>query len=570
MKKYLIYVGLIMIGVVLGKFLFSGSFDNADTHNHDEKEMSKSEFWTCSMHPQIRQTEPGDCPICGMDLIPAEVGDDGLSANQFKMTKNALALANVQTTVVGIDKSENTGLTLSGKIVANEELNTVQASFFSGRIESLKVSFTGEKVSKGQLLATIYAPDLIKAQQELLTAASLKETQPALYKAVRNKLKLWKLSENQINQIETSKKVRENFPIYATVSGTVLEKMVDVGDYVKQGQGLLKMANLNSVWASFDVYENQIRMFKVGQTIKVKSNAYPGETFQAKIVFIDPTVDPKTRVVKLRATISNRDQKFKPGMFVTGKVESLNLNKDKSILIPASAVLWTGKRSVVYMKSKSGDPVFEMKEVILGAKNGDKYTILKGVSSGDEIVTNGVFTVDASAQLQGKKSMMNHEKSIKESFEVSAKFKKQLQKVYDSYIRVKDALVETNKDKAKMEANTFNLNLNQVDMSLLKNDRAHKEWTKLEKVLELSSLKIESLETIEEQRDQFRVLSNHLILVIELFGIEETAYKQYCPMANSDKGAYWLSKEEKILNPYFGDEMLKCGEVKQVINHHIN
>ena len=570
MKKYLLYVGLVMLGLVLGKFFFSGSFDNTDTHNHNEEAMSTSEFWTCSMHPKIRQTELGDCPICGMDLIPAEVGDDGLSANQFKMTKNALALANVQTTVVGTDKSENTGLTLSGKIVENEELNTVQASFFSGRIESLKVSFTGERVSRGQLLATIYAPDLIKAQQELLTAASLKETQLALYKSIRNKLKLWKLSENQINQIETSKKVRENFPIYATVSGTVLEKMVNVGDYVKQGQGLLKMANLNSVWTSFDVYENQIRMFEVGQTIKVKSNAYPGETFQAKIVFIDPTVDPKTRVVKLRATISNRDQKFKPGMFVTGEVESLNLNKDKSIVIPASAVLWTGKRSIVYVKSKNGDPVFEMKEVILGAKNGDNYTILKGISSGDEIVTNGVFTVDASAQLQGKKSMMNHEKSIKESFQVSADFKRQLQKVYDSYIKIKDALVETDKEKTKKEANAFNLKLNQVDMSLLKNDRAHKEWMTLEKVLELTSLKMETLETIKEQRDQFRVLSNHLILVIELFGIEETAYKQYCPMANSDKGAYWLSKEEKILNPYFGDEMLKCGEVKQVINRHIN
>lgn len=570
MKKYLIYVGLVMLGLVLGKFFFSGSFDNTDTHNHNEEAMSTSEFWTCSMHPKIRQTELGDCPICGMDLIPAEVGDDGLSANQFKMTKNALALANVQTTVVGTDKSENIELTLSGKIAANEELNTVQASFFSGRIESLKVSFTGERVSKGQLLATIYAPDLIKAQQELLTAASLKETQPALYKAVRNKLKLWKLSENQINQIEISKKVRENFPIYATVSGTVLEKMVNVGDYVKQGQGLLKMANLNSVWTSFDVYENQIKMFKVGQTIKIKSNAYPGEIFKAKVILIDPTVNPTTRVVKLRATIANREQKFKPGMFVTGKVESSHPNKETNILIPASAVLWTGKRSVIYMKSKNGDPVFEMKEVILGAKNGDKYIILKGISSGDEIVTNGVFTVDASAQLQGKKSMMNHEKSIKESFEVPSDFKRQLQKVYDSYIKIKDALVETDKEKTKKEANAFNLKLNQVDMSLLKNNQADKEWIMLKKVMELTSQKMETLETIEEQRNQFRVLSNHLILVIELFGIEETAYKQYCPMANSDKGAYWLSKEEKILNPYFGDEMLKCGEVKQVINRHIN
>src|SRR5690606_5920179 len=135
---------------------------------------------------------------------------------------------------------------------------TLFRSYFAGRIERLNVSFTGEEVHKGQLLATIYSPELYAAQQELITAASLKQSQPALYKAVRNKLKLWKISENQINQIETSAKVLENFPVYATVSGTVTEKLAEQGDYIKQGQPLLKIANLNTVWANFDVYEHQI------------------------------------------------------------------------------------------------------------------------------------------------------------------------------------------------------------------------------------------------------------------------------------------------------------------------
>lgn len=177
------------------------------------------------MHPQIMQPEPGDCPICGMDLIPAETGADGLAMNEIKMTENAMALANIQTTIVGnVSGTDENTIQLSGKIMANEEANAVQASYFEGRIEKLNVNFTGEEVRRGQLLATIYAPTLVAAQQELLTAANMKESQPALYKAVRNKLKLWKLSESQINQIESSGKVRENFPIYATVSGTVSQK----------------------------------------------------------------------------------------------------------------------------------------------------------------------------------------------------------------------------------------------------------------------------------------------------------------------------------------------------------
>src|SRR5699024_1810677 len=193
-------------------------------------------------------------------------------------SKNAMALANIQTTIVGdASETDENAMLLSGKIVPNEETNAVQASYFEGRIEKLNVNFTGETIRKGQLLATIYAPALVAAQQELLTAASMKESQPTLYNAVRNKLKLWKLSENQIDEIEASGKVKENFPIYATVSGTVTEKLVEEGDYVSQGQPIVKVSNLNTVWAMFDVYENQISQLKVGQKITVSTNAYPNK-----------------------------------------------------------------------------------------------------------------------------------------------------------------------------------------------------------------------------------------------------------------------------------------------------
>src|SRR5690606_11124426 len=188
MKKYIVYAVVLIVGMLLGWLLFGSSAQETEVHNHHEM-AENNQLWTCSMHPQIMQPEPGDCPICGMDLIPAENDADGLTASQFALTENALALADIQTTKVGEGLAEGVIVELSGKIVENEEANTVQVSYVSGRIEHLHVTFTGEQVSKGQLLATVYSPELYAAQQELITAANLKASQPELYKAVRNKLK---------------------------------------------------------------------------------------------------------------------------------------------------------------------------------------------------------------------------------------------------------------------------------------------------------------------------------------------------------------------------------------------
>ena len=452
------------------------------------------------------------------------------------------------------------------------------------------MSFTGEEVRKGQLLATIYSPELYAAQQELITAASLKESQPALYKAVRNKLKLWKLSENQINQIEETGKVKENFPVYATVSGTVTEKLVEQGDFIKQGQPLLKIANLNTVWANFDVYENQIELFKKGQEVSVSTNANANKVFKGKVDFIDPILNSKTRTITLRVVLNNKDYVFKPGMFVSANIDSVK-NENKEILsIPASAVLWTGERSVVYLKTNPDQTVFEMQEVVLGNQIGNEYEVLEGLLVGNEIVTNGTFTVDAAAQLQGKKSMMNkdggkvmtgHEghlgmdnnspnkesdhTNMNERLKVSMKFQEQLKAVFNEYINLKDALVKEDSKSTSANATTLLNKLNKVDMKLLSNNKAHNHWMSLEKEIKPSATSISETSDIKAQRDHFKYLSSHLINAVQLFGVNEKVYVEFCPMADNNNGAYWLSKEEKVINPYFGSAMLTCGEVKQVI-----
>ena len=411
MKKNILYIGLaVFVGLLVGYLIFgNNTSDNmADEHDHSQ-EMESGEMWTCSMHPQIMQPEPGDCPICGMDLIPAESSADGLAMDQFKMTKNAMALADIRTTTVGLGTSGDNILKLSGTIEENEKAVATQASYFDGRMEKLFVNSEGEEVRNGQQLATLYSPELVSAQQELITAASLKESQPELYRAVRNKLKLWKLSEKQIGQIEASGKVQENFTIYANVSGTVSEIMVEAGDYVKKGSPLFKIANLGTVWAIFDAYENQVSLLKEGQNIDIVTKSYPNKKFNAKISFIDPILNSSTRTIEVRAVLNNPNGQLKPGMFVAGSLALASDNEDNTLVVPESAVLWTGERSVVYVKTDPNNPTFEMREITIGDAVNGGYIVLSGLENGDEIVTNGTFTVDAAAQLKGKKSMMNEE-----------------------------------------------------------------------------------------------------------------------------------------------------------------
>ncbi|MDG2435860.1 MAG: efflux RND transporter periplasmic adaptor subunit [Polaribacter sp.] len=589
MKKILIYVGILAIGLLLGWFLFGGSSNNETNPNHDTIQET-NKMWTCSMHPQIMQQEAGNCPICGMDLIPATSTSEGLRVDQFKLTENAMALANIQTSVVGNGKIEDNTIKLSGKIAENEEANAVQVSYFSGRLEQLNVSFTGEEVQKGQLLATIYSPELYAAQQELIIAASLKESQPELYKAVRNKLKLWKLSESQINKIEETGKVKENFPVYANVSGTVSEKLVAQGDYIKQGQPLLKIANLNTVWANFDVYENQIDLFKKGQDITITTNTSANKEFKGNVDFIDPVLDTRTRTIKLRVVLNNKSDVFKPGQFVEGKIKGITSNKGQVLAIPSTAVLWTGERSVVYVKPNPDQPVFEMREITLGNQIGDNYEVLEGLNNGDEIVTNGAFTVDAAAQLQGKKSMMNKEgkrvmtgheghlgmeetasKNVEkyskgsERVKVSVAFQNQLKAVFDDYIKLKDAFVKEDSNNVIIESKRLLDKLSKVEMKLVTDKEAQKHWMSLEKEIKIAATSILNTAKIKRQRNNFKSLSLGLTNAIEVFGINEKVYHQFCPMADNNNGAFWLSKEKKVINPYFGSVMLNCGEVKQVI-----
>ncbi len=413
-NNYLKYSLILIAGLFLGWAIFggsSGSHNETAEHVHED---ATGQIWTCAMHPQIKMDKPGKCPICGMDLIPPKTtggSGEAVDPDAIQMSAEAVALANIQTTRVSRQNPVK-DLRLYGTIQADERLSQSQTSHVSGRIEKLFLNFTGESVKQGQIIATIYSPELLSAQQELLEAAKMVSVQPTLLQAAREKLRLWKLSDDQISRIEKSGTVSPLVEIKANTSGIVVSKKVSQGDYVNQGSVLFDIANLSQVWAMFDAYEVDLPFLKIGDKIDFTLQSAPGKTFSGKVTFIDPILDRITRTAKVRVETANPGFQLKPEMYASAIVKAPLKQYDNEIVIPKLSVLWTGKRSIIYVKQPDTDsPAFILREIELGPSLGDSYVVLSGIEDGDEIVTNGAFSIDASAQLEGKRSMMNAEAS---------------------------------------------------------------------------------------------------------------------------------------------------------------
>ena len=404
-NKYVRSILLVAVGLFIGWLLFHTPKPFAAK----EKTAIHHDIWTCSMDPQIRKDAPGKCPICAMDLILLKQSSSAaMDSDAIHLSKDAARLADVATTIVSRQQPVKE-VRLFGKVQVDERLQQNQVAHIGGRIEKLIVNFIGQPVQKGQLLAVIYSPELITAQQELIEAAKSKQSQPEIYDAAMGKLMQWMLTDAQIARIEKSGNVKTNFEVYANTSGLVSAKRVNIGDHVSEGEVLFGIANLSNVWVQFDAYESDLPFLKVGNAISFTLQALPGVNLSGKIKFIDPVIDPATRVAKVRVEIPNSGGKLKPEMFATGIVNAhLDEYKDK-LVIPRSAVLWTGKRSVVYVKQAASDEfIFKMREIEIGPALGNSYVVLSGLEEGEEIVSEGTYNVDASAQLAGKPSMMNH------------------------------------------------------------------------------------------------------------------------------------------------------------------
>ncbi len=588
----IIAVPTLIIGILLG-WLFFGNSGNQPTDEHQHNTALNAEnpqgtIWTCSMHPQIRQGEPGNCPICGMELIPLKDDMDEGDPMAISMSPMAMQLANVSTAIVG-KTAPVKSVRLNGKIQADERLIYSQSSHIPGRIERLMINFTGEYVKKGQIIAYVYSPELVTAQEELFEAQKIKETQPQLFNSAKEKLKNWKLTDRQIAQMLQNGNRKQEFPVLADVSGYVTEKMVNPGDYIGQGQAIYQVANLSRVWVLFDIYESDMAWVKKGDKVTFTVQSFPGENFNGTISYLDPVIDPNTRVAKARVAVSNNQLKLKPEMFASGIVEARLTKKSNSVVVPKTAVMWTGKRSVVYVKSSSGKGVsFVMREVVLGPELGEGYLIEKGLQEGEEIAVNGTFSIDAAAQLAGKPSMMNPDggpamtghnhggattpesgaasqnEPIKR-LSISAKAKTALQPLYKSYFNMKDALIADDLARAQKASEEMKQVLSKVNMSLFTGD-AHNVWMKQSSSIQNALQHTAHFKTIAEVRKAFKQMSAGMIAISQTFKpYDKTLYELNCPMFDDNKGGDWLSLSKEVKNPYYGKSMLSCGEVKVTI-----
>jgi len=638
LKKYGLYIGIGVIGILLGGLLFGGH--DTETHTMSETEQTGgidqhvaeshtdedgNVIYSCSMHPSVRQNEPGDCPICGMELI--EVQDNSTASgnpNELTMSLAAVKLAEIETSLVRSGNPVST-IYLPGKVMADQNKVSSVTALFGGRIVNLYVDYEGAYVRKGQKIASIYSPELVSAQQELLQAAKFKDQNPVLYKSAKRKLALWELTTETIEGIETSGEIKTEIDIVSPATGYVTKLNVSREDYVNRGTMMYMVADLSSVWVMFDAYESDLSLVEEGQTINFTTATYPGEKFEGTVSFVDPSVNNMTRTADVRVKASNPNQKLKPNMLAEG-ILTAEISKERSLLIPKSAVLWTGPRSIVFVHLPDTEkPTFIAREVTLGKRVGNQYIILEGLEAGEEVVTHGNFKLDGAAQLADKFSMMNrmpgtganrtgheghtmgpensgemqmnsepvngkmndysehqdmqmenqdHSNHNMEMTEedhsehqnmetpmkpVSSEFKSQLYDVLKEYLVLKNALVESDNSGVSSAAKEIQSQLENVDMSLVKGEM-HMKWMDHLAVLSKSANELSETNDLKIQRAKFLKLSEMLIKSVKTFGVTGVVYQQFCPMTNGGKGGYWLSESEEIKNPYFGEQMLKCGE----------
>jgi len=402
----------------------TGAAETDEAHSEIEDEVeepSASTEYVCPMHPQIRQDHMGDCPICFMALvaIDSSAGDSGLPV--VRMSETARALAGVRTEPARRDAARS-GLEVFGRVMVDESSRSEIAAWIAGRVERLYVDTTGARVRRGQRLVRIYSPDLLVAQQTLLHAHAMREralesgqasrvqTADAAYRAAHSSLRLLGIQEDQIDAIVASGVASETIDIRSTGAGTVIERRVTEGDYVMVGSPLLSVANLDRVWVQVEVFERDLSRLAVGQTVRIRAEGARGRVLEGTIAFIDPVLDRSRRVATARVEVENRDGVLMPDMYVEAVIDTTDGVADTRppIMVPASAVLWTGSRSLVYvMDAMENPPIFDPVEVVLGPRVGDRYVIESGLWDGEQVVVSGAFRIDATLQIRGGRSLMN-------------------------------------------------------------------------------------------------------------------------------------------------------------------
>ncbi|MBL9085473.1 MAG: efflux RND transporter periplasmic adaptor subunit [Planctomycetales bacterium] len=584
--------------------------------------------YTCPMHPQIRQPTPGRCPICGMELVPASSGAADIEELAVKIEPAQRRLANIQTATVESGPMDAV-LQSVGMIAIDESRQATIAAYIDGRMERLFADYTGVDINKGDHLAVIYSPQLYGAQVEYVEArralgstgglAGVRQAQEALAANTRQRLREFGMTDEQLSELETSGQAQSRLTIYAPQGGTVVEKLVVEGSYVKAGDPIYRIAELTTVWLMLKLFPEDAGRIRFGQRVEATVQSSPGEMLEGRVAFIDPTVDPKTRTVGVRVELMNEQRRLRPGDYAEARITlpigpqgevydsdlagkwispmhpqiirpapgqcpicgmdlvptsrygfaNQPVPQPASLSVPRSAVLLAGGNSVVYVETQPGR--FEIRPVKVGPILRDKIIILEGLKAGENVATAGNFLIDSQMQLAGKPSLIDPTRAVAASQKESegplqikqvavapvvGETGKKLEVLYAAYFDVQKALAA---DKTPPEQAAQNLH--RTAKELAQDEGLSAESRKLVGEVAAKSEHLHHLD-LKGVRKEFKPISHAVVTLAAQARAADAAAAYvhfYCPMVPGG-GGDWLQPNNELLNPYWGGEMLRCGD----------
>jgi len=628
--KGLFYASALVAALASGALLQGYFGGNGTPAEEAAAAAGAATIWTCSMHPQVRQPDPGLCPICVMDLIPLDDADDGeASPRVFRTSEAARALMQVETAPV-----QRMYATREVRLVGRVEFDETRLAYITawvpGRIERMFADYTGIQVAQGDHMVELFSPELIAAKQELQRASAslakigadgpqaLRNTARSTLEAGRDRLKRWGLTDAQIRAAETDGPGSDRITIYAPIGGTVIDRNGREGMFVETGTQLYAIADMGQVWLMLNAYESDLPWLHYGQTVRFTAEAFPGETFEGRVAFIDPVLDPNTRTVSVRVNVPNPDGLLKPGMFaravaeaeisagttvrhpdLAGKwispmhpeiikdgpgtcdicgmalvpVEELAFARttgdhdEMPLVIPATAPLVTGKRALVYVKVPDAErPSYEGREVLLGPRAREGYIVLAGVDEGEEVVVHGNFKIDSALEIQAKPSMMRPDEDAFAALEsrleaLPPDFLQAWTAAFDGYLDLNEALASDDFAQAREHAGHLGRLLVAVPAENLEGDRLARWTDDFAPALSDTRETLAGTDDIEAMREALVALSDAMVRSARHFPVigDEDLHVMNCPMAGGDDGADWIQRTDDMRNPYMGERMLVCG-----------
>ncbi len=567
------------------------------------------DYYTCTMHPSVHSKDPGKCPICSMDLVPvikkvsnetkATENSSGTTGNSsmgsMPMSSPNQEAGKSSEFTVPVERQQQIGVTyatvtkrsiqLSIRSVGMLEADTSKMFDYvarvDGYVQELKVSSPGQDVTQGQPLITIYSPDLRSTEQELVNILNDRDrggtsriSNDQMIDATKRRLKLWNVSDQEIAELEKSRKPSDQLVLRSPFDGVVGEVMSRPGMNVKMGDKLVSVLDLSNLWVWAEFYENEIGLLKRGQRIDVSLPAFPNQTFQGEIAVINPNIDAAKRTARVRIDIPNAKAQLRPGMYANVEVK---INGGEGLTIPVQAALPTGERMLVFLDRGQGKLLPRYVQVgrsfttFDGQQEGSYYQVMNGLQEGDRIVASANFLIDAESQVQGALKDWGGEEPAgtpamtekPPNQSSSSSFNAVIKPVLDSYKRLHELLAANKFSQVAAEAETLRKEVH----PLLAIDSSAKPEQYKDLVDKLhGSADQFTPNNIDQARIEFGQFSADLIAFLKDFmpQLDDPLYTIKCPMWNKSP-AVWLQDSTVVKNPFLGPDMPTCGTVQETL-----